>query len=189
MPSDLLLLAVRYISNELPDNERAAFESLLADDQAAREAVAEAVELSLAVSRLPATSLDLLPMPPQRRVFRLVRLGLAAACLALATGLAVQYGRVVDPEPANDLTVTRPNPPEAVAIAWSGLRQSGEIDLVSHSELLAWLDEPMASALPDLQSNGGSAVDDELLPHWLLEAASLRDTPGPTGTGTGTREN
>ena len=107
MPSDLLLLAVRYISNELPDDELAAFEGLLADDQAAREAVAEAVELTVAVSRLPATSLDLLPMRPKRRVFSPIRLGLAAACLALAVGLALQYGQVADPKSQRTI---RPSP-------------------------------------------------------------------------------
>ncbi|SIN99570.1 hypothetical protein SAMN05444166_1959 [Singulisphaera sp. GP187] len=187
MPSDLLLLAVRYISNELPDEEMAAFERLLADDQAAREAVAEAVELTVAVSRLPATSFDQLPFRPRRRGFSPMRLGLAAACLGSVVGLALQYGHVADPRPANDSALAHPNPPEAVAIAWSGLRQSGEVDLVSHSELLAWLDEPIASASPDFPTPSALALEDELLPHWLLEAASLREDSGTTRSGT--REN
>lgn len=187
MPSDLLLLAVRYVANELPDDETAAFENRLADDQAAREAVAEAVELTLIVSQLPATSLDVLPIRAKRRHFSVIRLGLSAACLVLAAGLALQYAQVAEPTPAKDQAEISTNPPAAVAIAWSGLRQSGEIDLVSHSELLAWLDEPMASTSSEQQPLGASVLEDDLLPHWLLEAASLRDTPGITGAGT--REN
>lgn len=187
MPSDLLLLAVRYIANELPDDERAAFESLLADDQSAREAVAEAVELTFAVSRLPASSFEILPMRRKWRGFSPMRLGLIAACLALAVGLALQYGQVSGLKPVDGPSVASPHPTDTVAIAWSGLRETGEIDLVSHGELLAWLDEPMASASPDLQPPGASAVEDELLPRWLLEAASLRETSGPHGAGM--REN
>ncbi|WP_406700642.1 transposase [Singulisphaera sp. Ch08] len=189
MPSDLLLLAVRYISNELSDDEMAAFERLLADDQSAREAVAEAVELTLVVAQLPATTPDLLPLRAKRRLYRPMRLGLAAACLGAVVGLTFQYGRFADPNPAVDPSIANanPNPPEAVAIAWSGLRQTGEIDLVSHTELLAWLDEPIASPSADLPSVGASALEDELLPRWLLEAASLRETPETSGAGT--REN
>ena len=43
--SELLLLAVRYVDDELSSDEMAAFESRLAQDQAAREAVALAVEV------------------------------------------------------------------------------------------------------------------------------------------------
>ncbi len=156
MPSDLDLLAVRYVANDLPDDELAAFESRLADDQAAREAVAAAVELTLAVAQLPATSLERLPFRPRPRVcvFPLGRVGLAAACLALAVGLALQYGWRTERNPVDVPVVASSNPPEAVAIAWSGLRQSGELDLVSHSELLAWLDEPIALASADPQAPG-----------------------------------
>ena len=42
-------LALRHVGDEMPAAERAEFESLLADDQAAREAVAAAVELFAAV--------------------------------------------------------------------------------------------------------------------------------------------
>jgi hypothetical protein len=187
MPSDLLLLAVRYISNELPDDERAAFEDRLAHDQSAREAVAAAVELTVAVARLSPTSLDLLPMQPRRRWFSPTRVGVAAACLACAVGLALHFGRVAERGPENVPPVAGPDQPESVVLAWSGLRQNGEVDLASQSEHLAWLDEPMTSASSDHQPPGASAVEDELLPRWLLEAASLRATSGLSGAGT--REN
>lgn len=187
MPSDLLLVAVRYVANELPADELAAFESLLAHDQSAREAVAAAVELTVAVSSLPETSLDLLPLHPKRRWLRPVQLGAVAACLAGAVGLALHFGGAVEPEPAAVPPVASLDQPQQVALAWSGLRQTGEVDLVSHSELLAWLDEPIGSASPDLQPSGSSAVEDELLPRWLLEATSLDEAPGLSEAGT--REN
>jgi anti-sigma factor RsiW len=46
---ELDFLAFRYISDELSDDERAAFELRLVEDQAAREAVARSVELSQAM--------------------------------------------------------------------------------------------------------------------------------------------
>lgn len=187
MPSDLLLLAVRYLSNELPGDEMAAFEDRLAHDQSAREAVAAAVELTVAVAQLSPRSPELLPMPPKRRGFSPTWLGVSAACLALAVGLALHFGRVADRGPQNVPAVADLDQPDAVVLAWSGLRQAGEVDPVSQAEHLAWLDEPMTSASSDLPSPGASAVEDELLPRWLLEAASLRETSGLSGAGT--REN
>jgi len=46
--AELALLALQYIGDELTDDMRAAFEARLLEDQAAREAVAAAVELTLA---------------------------------------------------------------------------------------------------------------------------------------------
>lgn len=48
--SDLDWTAFCYAASELSESETAAFESLLAEDQAAREALARAVELSQAVA-------------------------------------------------------------------------------------------------------------------------------------------
>ncbi len=52
--SDLAWLAFVYVSGELTHAEAEAFERRLAQDQAAREAVAEAVALIGAVAALPA---------------------------------------------------------------------------------------------------------------------------------------
>lgn len=49
LTSDLDLRAVRYISGELTPAEIEAFEARLADDQVARESVARAVEIGMAV--------------------------------------------------------------------------------------------------------------------------------------------
>ena len=57
---DLDWLAFRYVAEELSADEAAAFEGRLADDQAAREAVAVAVELAQAIAS-PTPSV--IPMP------------------------------------------------------------------------------------------------------------------------------
>jgi len=195
MSSDLLLLAIRYLSNELPDDELAAFENRLASDQSAREAVAEAVELTLAVSRLPATTGDTLTLP-RRRWSRRVRLGLAvaaAACLLVAVGLGISRVRVAEPEAPEALVGLGPGQPASVALAWSGLVQADEADAAHQAELLVWPEDSIALALaaaPVTGEGGGagpSALEDELLPRWLVEAASLGETTGLPGTGT--REN
>src|SRR4051812_35685797 len=87
---DLLLLAIRYVDGELPADEMAAFEGLLAQDQKARAAVAEAVKLAGVSPPLPAPPPAVLPSTRLRRrvPFRPV-LGAAAAVLALAVCLGV----------------------------------------------------------------------------------------------------
>jgi hypothetical protein len=185
MASDLFLLAVRYIAGELPDDELAAFESRLEHDQAAREAVAQAVELAGAVARLPAATPDLLPTIPPRKRWQRVGALAAAACLAVAAGVVLRPRHEPHPSPAIP-SAGAPAPAESVVLAWSGLRQSGEIDLVSHSELLAWLDEPAGPPLADVLVPEPGGTEEEGLPLWLLEATSLRE---PSPREGGAREN
>src|SRR3954468_7171783 len=149
MTSDLLLLAVRYIAGELPDDELAAFESRLERDQAAREAVAQAVELAGAVAQLPPATADVSSMPRPRRLPLRMAAVAAAACLVIAAGVVLR-ARHETPASPQAPPVTATNPPGSVALAWSGLRQSGEIDVDTHSELLAWLDEPVGSPFADV---------------------------------------
>lgn len=196
MPSDLLMLAVRYLSNELPDDELAAFEDLLECDQAAREAVADAVALSLAVSRLPQSMGPERVLPLHRRRVgpgKVVALA-AAACLLIALGLALTLGRGRgggDAELAVVPVESSPAPPESVALAWSGLLESEDLELTAQNELPAWLDEPISLAAATAVGDGGltasSTRDDELLPCWLVEAASLGESAALPGTGP--REN
>ncbi|MBM3981596.1 MAG: hypothetical protein FJ304_15225, partial [Planctomycetes bacterium] len=58
--------ALRYAADDLAPAERAAFEARLADDQDAREAVAEAVRLSAAALGAPAPA----PHPSVRAALR-----------------------------------------------------------------------------------------------------------------------
>jgi hypothetical protein len=56
--TDLALLALRYAAGVLPPAEVESFESRLGTDQAARDALAEAVRLSAAASGMPAPAPD-----------------------------------------------------------------------------------------------------------------------------------
>ena len=66
---DLALTALRYAAGELPAAEAAAFEARLAADQAAREALGEAIRLSAAALDRPAPAPD--PLSARRSGTRL----------------------------------------------------------------------------------------------------------------------
>lgn len=185
-----LLLAIRYIDGELSGDEHSAFENRLAQDQGAREAVAEAVELSLCVARLSDASCDVRPLARVRRSGIQIhwKVLAAAACLFLALGLALLAGRRPLPVPSQVHVAAVPGRSAEVAIAWSGLRQTGEVDLISRTELLAWLDDSSASPSSDLVGPGvseGEGGEDGSLSPWLLEVTRLHQPSSPTRSGLG----
>ena len=148
---DLNLQALCYAANALDADAAAAFEQRLDGDQGLREALAEAVRVLGAVSQVEAS---------ERRRRRFVTVGLAlAACLGLIGAprlLAPSHRR------AETASAVEPAQPEAVALAWSGLRQEVE----ASNGLVTSLDEPVHPA-----GDPEEAVDTP--PHWLLEAAAL----------------
>lgn len=117
--------ALRYAANDLAPPEAAAFEARLADDQDARDALAEAVRLSAAaVGQRPpepdpavrAASRARLALAAQR--FRpLAWAGLGAAALAgcALAGLALADRAAGPPAPAAVAPAEAPPPREAVA--------------------------------------------------------------------------
>src|SRR5690349_1799740 len=117
MASDLLLLAIRYIACEMSEDELAAFEQRLEHDQAAREAVAQAVELAGAVAQLPGTNADTLLMVRPRRPWRRMASLAAAACVALAFGIALR-SRTPEPPPSVPTVAAPLAPSGSVALAW-----------------------------------------------------------------------
>lgn len=82
--SELLLLAFRYVSGELAADEAALFEVRLADDQVARDALADAVELCAAMT---IGCCDLATQSPQTN--RPTRRRIAAVLAASLAGVAV----------------------------------------------------------------------------------------------------
>lgn len=112
--------ALRYAADDLSPDEREAFECRLAEDQAAREAVAEVVRLSAAAIGRPAPA----PHPSLRAALR-ARLALSgrsrplawvalggavvAACALFAVALADRT--------APDAARAEPAPPDAVEMA------------------------------------------------------------------------
>jgi hypothetical protein len=191
--SDLPWLAFRYVAGELAGDETAAFERRLDEDQGAREAVAEAVELAGAVALLAPDVLTL-PRPgePSRRRPLGQALGWmatgAAACLAAVVGLralappAPVPAPLIGAEGPSAAQVAEPAVGAEVALAWSGLRREDRGP--GQAELMAWLDAPTPGEADGTAPAEPAATAEEAPPSWMLEAASLGHAPGPGGPQT-----
>lgn len=189
---DVSWLAWRYVAGEMGSEEAESFEVRLDRDQAAREAVAEAVELSAAVAAIgPATrpSIPLLRRRPVASVAALLGVG-AAVAASLAWIIADPGGPVVK-EPATPPAVAVAGPsnrprPESVVLAWSSLRYegtgAGAGEEAEANELLAWNEESPLSVEAEGASERG-------LPLWLLDAASLARRPGPAAASAPVEED
>lgn len=181
MPSDpnrdLDWLAFRYISGEMTAEEADAFECRLADDQGAREAVAQAVALTAAVSLAAPSTREVLPLRRRRLVSTWVIVAASAACLALLAWPLFRSDAQRRLTPA--VAESDARSPE-IALTWSDLRQSGEAGASASADGLAFLDEDAAET-DTIASNDINVVDDAV-PHWLLEAASLRESTRPDGS-------
>ncbi|MFQ5731265.1 MAG: hypothetical protein ACE5KM_04840, partial [Planctomycetaceae bacterium] len=93
---DLEWTAFRYVANELSAEEAAAFEQRLADDQAAREAVARCVEMTHAVVALAeAEEAHVLATPSaagsRRGVWSVVACVAAVAAVCSAFWIGMRY--------------------------------------------------------------------------------------------------
>jgi hypothetical protein len=88
--SDLDWLALQYVSGEMNEVESAEFEERLADDQAAREAVASAVELVQTVSAAE----HLVELPIVTTAARQASWWRSVAWLAIAGGVAASIALV-----------------------------------------------------------------------------------------------
>jgi hypothetical protein len=180
--SDVAWLAFRYVAGELGPDEADAFERRLDQDQAAREAVAEAVLLTEAVAALAPDTLATLPLQvptPIDRRGRLARRMAGALALAAAACLAwFLFGpRTVRPSrpPADVVERERAAPAASrealVTLAWSEVRQKWD-----------GAESGVAEELPEAE--GGSFAEpedaaDHGLPPWLLDAVTLAGRPGP----------
>jgi anti-sigma factor RsiW len=177
--SDVCWLALRYVSGEMGPDEAEAFERRLDQDQAAREAVAEAVALAGAIAALSPADRVVLPSPLARRPFRMVVGGLALAAAASLAWMLVGPNtwsskapvRVGEPHVAAGTA----RPSVLVTLAWSEFRQEREAEESGANELP---DLPEADLAPPAEVDDAS---DHGLPPWLLDAASLAGRPG-TGT-------
>lgn len=148
---DLSALAMQYIGDELTEDARAAFESRLLGDQAAREAVAGAVEMSLAVRQVFAGDAALVSLRDEARrpvggkAWWNVVLG---GCALAAMVLVAQALQLVKQRPASDSA--------ELATAWSEAR-----------------DEWPTTALKEEQQpefDPPVVVDELALPTWMIAA-------------------
>lgn len=151
--------AFRYIADEMDSAEREAFEDQLADDQQAREAVAEVVELTqsvvLAVESSPNTESTTQPA----RFAPLAWMSLGAA-LCLAVTLTLQPANPTVPSVAsNDATAN-----SELAEHWVSSGRTAENEA---SEWHAPL--PQDALESELVLNESTESD---IPNWLLAAVS-----------------
>jgi anti-sigma-K factor RskA len=158
--TDLDWLAFRYISGEMAVSEADQFESLLADDQNARDAVVRAVELSqivLATQSTPQSeSIGLLSAVSKSWMQHLTWVSTSVAALLLVA-LALNFNR--------PRTVATSNP-DALAAAW--LERSGEVaandpaTINGEEEEFVTADPPnwMLEAVRSLHGEGSPESDD-----------------------------
>lgn len=172
-----LWAAFRYIAGEMNPQETAEYEQHLLADQAAREAVAEVVELSGAVAAAPALSREVRPAQQpsanQGWLHRVGWLSMGAAAM-LAGVLVVQSfgiaGRTTTP------VVEVPSEAEQLedkALAEVLLKSDEAVQ-----QTLAWhptedpeLSETLATA---------PAESEVAIPDWLVTAISRRDEASPS---------
>jgi len=88
--TDLDWLAFRYISGEIAVSEAEQFEALLADDQAARDAVVRAVELTQAIVAVQTASISPSAAMPQSWTHNITWISTSVAALVLVT-LALNF--------------------------------------------------------------------------------------------------
>ena len=166
--------AFRYAAGEMNAAEGEAFEQLLADDQAAREALAEAVELTQAVhvSYEAEPAMPLAALQPGGRYgawWMGVALG-SAACLFIMLGVQqIQQSQrdIVSNEPAVETDVPE-KADGALAARWSEIRES-QRDYQPWSEV-ALDDELSADNLTPWSVEEES--DQPAAPEWMMAAVS-----------------
>jgi hypothetical protein len=163
--SELLLTAFRYVSGELPAGEATLFEVRMADDQSARDALTDVVELSEAVAveefercrplRTVAASVQPRHVAP--------KWGVVAVCVVAVATLFVlnkvrtdPIGRPEDAAPVAETTIPVENDADAVLSLWSELGRDNA-DLTSSETFPG--DDPDA-----LSPNAGE------VPDWMLAA-------------------
>jgi hypothetical protein len=195
---DLLWQSVRYILREMQEKELAQFEAQLADDQAARESVAQAVRLVSALQDAQPAH-ELLPQTSRRTVSRLRAAGgklrvrsivalVACSCLA---ALSLSFfpprpGRVQEAPVANTQSDNGAGGGHLVAI-WSDRLAESDSENALDSPNLERGDAIVSAEADDATSPEGadgaasdSAAasdptrnDEFRLPGWLIAAVSL----------------
>jgi hypothetical protein len=189
--SELLWLAVRYLTGELGRDDVEAFERRLDQEQAAREALAQAVELAGAIATLPAAAAAApgaaaapvvsFPLGGRNSIIAVFALAAAAAILWL---LVLPRGPVAPPEDGRGKAVDhahalaragRAMDSAAVALAWSTLREACDVEGQDPDLRLASNDELPHAGLgeSDLEPANLDEAAEEALPLWLLDAATL----------------
>ncbi len=156
MTVDLNILALQYALGELNAAETEAFESRLETDQAAREALADAVLLTSAVRQHPQPAIrpGEIPGPITRRSRLVAVVSCAAAGLAVVALMKTPQGPV--------------------------LRSNGEVPAIvgAWSELGA-----EETLLAEVEGESGDDSDSDI-PDWMVAAVLDADESAPRSEGT-----
>jgi len=175
--NELDLLAFRYIADELADDERDAFEIRLAGDQAAREAVARAVEIGqAAMAALESPALvEVAPRESSSSSWYTRILWMtsgAAACLAALVGYQVYLSQssVIPSAPATSPEIAR------LANAWSDAQESLRADRDAFEHEASEHEATEADLTDDSPSSVAAAPslsDMGETPSWMLAAVGV----------------
>lgn len=180
--SDPSFDAFLYVANELDAAEREQFEQRLRDDQAAREAVAEAVELTQTLVYLRPELSGVAPCPApragashrpasnSRRRQRTAWLAWAGWTLAAAMLVAwIGSGRKDGSQSMESIASVESLPvvDASLAEAWTQLRGSVELDWERDADLETDDDVLRDAGLPGIAVEEGEANGDELATNWI----------------------
>lgn len=189
---ELHWLAFRYATGEMTAEEEQDFERRLADDQLAREAVEQAVELSEAVRLAEVEAPRVYLLRPTPRVRSPAVWTTAAAALLLVIGAGtwlVNWGEFSSPADraaggANGSEAEAADQETSLALEWAALREHREGESPAApfptrgTDDTSWLDE-----YGEIGAENGSAAESVAsLPEWLLtavadETKSGKETP------------
>jgi hypothetical protein len=166
--------AYRYAAGEMGDDEGAAFEARLADDQTAREALEQAVELRSAVKHV------LSEPAVERRPALLPRVAVwaaaLAACVVLAPAAYRFFAERLDRPGGEQAPATANRSPvvaatDSIPLAWAAVRDRADGTTVV-DETADWSPELTSTDWPlavDAPAGEGSAGE---IPRWLLAAVA-----------------
>ncbi len=165
--------AFLYITDELSGDEAEKFEERLADDQAAREAVARVVEIEQAVVQAAGVKMPpVLPAEPrQRRIgWQSAVVGVVLAGLFLAMiPLMIQLPSNRQQQPGGPAVAEAESMVDQAALlvaVWT----SGEQDTNDEED---WFDSEWCG--PDADNHSGYAVLEIGVPTWMYEAVAEDD--------------
>jgi hypothetical protein len=173
---ELAWQAFRFVAGELDAREHEHFAALLVEDQAAREAVAEAYELAQASAMAMAVQPFALARPtsPIRSARWWWFAAGTAACVAIALGIT-HFS-----QPA---TMVAAATTDALAAQWSEVRQQ-------QGDVSAWtVEEDLAGEAPspdEWSLYDAAEVEDAaplVAPEWMLAAVSEHELPGDLERG------
>ncbi len=190
--------AWRYVAGEMDERQSRDYEQRLATDQAAREAVAEAVDLQQLVgaaetelastSQAPRIDADAGSRRWVRRAGWLV-MGAAASLLAVMTIDGWRLGTSSQP-PAKDTVLPDTSVHSALALVWSETRADWPEMAGEMADAPAPLDAQGTPAgfSPDAEQESLAAMaadsEDLSVPDWMLRALELSREGEPSGEST-----